>query len=100
MDVLAALFGILIVLGVPLVGLISGLVSWSRINGLTRRVEELEAEQLRLNAELQRAQHSLAGVKAARPAAAPARPRWPARAWCACSRCMAPRGWRHRWWCC
>ncbi|MBL8617736.1 MAG: DUF2339 domain-containing protein [Deltaproteobacteria bacterium] len=73
MDVIAALFGILIVLGVPLVGLISGLVSWSRISGLTRRIDELEAEQLRLNAELQRTQHSLAGVKAARPAAAPAR---------------------------
>jgi hypothetical protein len=74
MDVIAALFGILIVLGVPIVGLVSGLVSWSRINGLTRRIEDLEAEQLRLHAELQRTQHSLAGWKAARPAGAQAIP--------------------------
>ncbi|MFM2245557.1 MAG: hypothetical protein RL071_1631, partial [Pseudomonadota bacterium] len=74
MDVIAALFGILIVLGVPIVGLVSGLVSWSRISGLTRRIEELEAEQLRLHAELQRTQHTLARWTAARPAAAAARP--------------------------
>jgi hypothetical protein len=44
--------------------------------------------------------HALcAGAGAAQPAA-PARPRWPARVWCACSPCMAPRGWRRRWCCC
>ena len=79
MEVVLALFGIALALGVPLVGLISGLVSWSRIKRLAQQVEALELAQLQQRAELQllRAQLDKGRVPAAasqtssRPGAVP-----------------------------